>query len=281
MPVTTLHQSALLRVDDYRCAARRGEPSLTEQHGTTCLAFVRKGSFGYRVQGRAYELVPGCVLLGRQGDEYRCTHDHHAGGDECLSFHFGPELTDELSLGTRAFQLGSVPPLPELMVLGELAQAAAEGRNELGLDEAGILLAARWAQLASDRAPPTVRVSPRDLRRVTEAALWLEANAGEEVTLADSAGLVGLSSYHFLRLFKRVLGVSPHQYLVRLRLGRAARLLAEEALPITQIAYEVGFGDLSNFVRTFGRAAGLTPSAFRRLSRGERALLQQDLRPSI
>ena len=57
----------------------------------------------------------------------------------------------------------------------------------------------------------------------------------------------------------------------------AARLLADRDLSVTEIAYEVGFGDLSNFVRTFGRAAGMSPSKFRRASKGERKILQERL----
>jgi AraC-like DNA-binding protein len=78
----------------------------------------------------------------------------------------------------------------------------------------------------------------------------------------------GISPFHFLRLFSDVLGVTPHQYLVRSRLRHAARRLADDDSPVTDIAYDVGFGDLSNFVRTFGRAAGASPLRFRQASRG-------------
>ena len=87
----------------------------------------------------------------------------------------------------------------------------------------------------------------------------------------------GVSAFHFLRLFARVTGVTPHQYLVRTRLRRAARLLAADERPIAAIAYDVGFGDLSNFVRTFHRAAGASPRQFRRASRGQRKILQERL----
>ena len=81
----------------------------------------------------------------------------------------------------------------------------------------------------------------------------------EPIELEDAAGEAGLSPFHFLRLFSSVLGVSPHQYLVRSRLRHAARLLADDERPVTDVAYDVGFGDLSNFVRTFHRAAGVSP----------------------
>ena len=92
-----------------------------------------------------------------------------------------------------------------------------------------------------------------------------------------------LSLFHFLRLFGNVLGVTPHQYLVRSRLRHAARLLADDGISITDIAYDVGFGDLSNFVRTFHRAAGISPLRFRQASRnkgkrfGNRKIFQEPL----
>jgi AraC family transcriptional regulator len=64
--------------------------------------------------------------------------------------------------------------------------------------------------------------------------------------------------------------VTPHQYLLRARLRRAARLLADDERTITDIALEVGFADLSNFVRSFHRAAGVPPRHFRHAARGDR-----------
>jgi AraC-like DNA-binding protein len=103
-----------------------------------------------------------------------------------------------------------------------------------------------------------------------QAALWIDAHSSEPIKLERAAQQVGLSPYHFLRLFAKVLGVTPHQYLVRSRLRQAARLLADESLSVTGIALDVGFADLSNFVRTFRRAAGVSPSSFRRAAKGDR-----------
>jgi AraC-like DNA-binding protein len=103
-----------------------------------------------------------------------------------------------------------------------------------------------------------------------------EAHADREIDLAAAAAEARLSPFHFLRVFTRVLGVTPHQYLVRARLRRAARLLIEADAPVTDIAYESGFADLSNFMRSFRRAAGVTPRQFRRAARTKNSKILQE-----
>jgi AraC-like DNA-binding protein len=108
-----------------------------------------------------------------------------------------------------------------------------------------------------------------------QSALWIDAHAEHETDLQALARASGLSPYHYLRVFAAALGVTPHQYLVRSRLRRAARRLAEGDEPITEVAFESGFADLSNFVRSFRRAAGVSPRAFRRATRADRKNLQE------
>lgn len=279
MRQTILHRSAALSVIEYRCDAGPTDAAFAEQHVCSSLSYVREGSFGCHVGSARHELVPGSVMTGRAGDEYRCAHEHHAGGDVCLSFQLGPELSAELDRGARALESGSLPPVAELMVYGELAQAAADGGSDWGIDEAALLFAARHAQLRCARLPRLQRTAASDRRRAIRAAHFIEAHAHEPIALADIARSVQLTPFHFLRLFSRVLGVSPHQYLVRMRLRAAARLLARDAQAVTETAYAVGFGDLSNFIRTFTRAAGVSPRAFARAARGERKILQERLAP--
>jgi AraC-like DNA-binding protein len=274
--ITTLIDRGSIWVIDYRCQAGPDQRPFVEHHESFTVSYVRRGSFGYRVRGESYELVTGSVLVGQPGDEYVCTHDH-VQGDECLSFYLAPELLEAIGARPQAWPTGGVPPLPELMVLGELAQAAADGRSDVGLDEAGLWFAARFVEVVSGRRARPAQAHARDRRRAVESALWMDAHSHEPIDLEGAGREVGLSAFHFLRLFSRVLGVTPHQYLVRSRLRRAARLLAERDRSITEVAYDVGFGDLSNFVRTFHRAAGVSPRAFRQAAKGERKILQERL----
>lgn len=89
-----LHRSRSISVVDYRCDAQPGDAAFEEQHAICSVSYVRKGSFGYRSRGGAHELVAGSVLVGCAGDAYTCTHDHHHGGDECLSFQLSDELAE-------------------------------------------------------------------------------------------------------------------------------------------------------------------------------------------
>jgi AraC-like DNA-binding protein len=271
-----------ISVTDYRCTATAGDEPFVEVHGAYTVSYVREGTFGYRVGGDAFELVAGSVLVGAPGDEYVCTHEH-GGGDECLSFDLAPALVEAIGAGPDVWRTGGVPPLPELMVLGELAQSAAEGTSDVGIDEAGLAFAARFADLTGGRERRPADGRARDRRRAVEAALWIDEHSDEALDLESTAREAGLSPFHFLRLFAAVLGVTPHQYLVRSRLRHAARLLADHDRAITDVALDVGFGDLSNFVRTFHRAAGVSPRAFRQAAKGERRLLAErlaTLRPS-
>ena len=275
MIVTDLLRTASLTVSEYRCDARKGERPFTETHDGYSVSYVRTGSFGLHSGARSFELVAGSIMIGGPGDEYVCSHDHHVCGDECLSFNLAPELADRLCGRVDVWRTAALPPLPELVVLGELGQAAANGAAQVGLDEVGVVFAARIVDIVSGQTREKLRTQARERRIATEAALWIDANSPSPIDLESIAAEVGASRFHFLRQFSAVLGVTPHQYLIRSRLRHAARLLATDAMPITDVALDVGFADLSNFMRTFRQAAGVTPRRFRQLARGDRNFLQE------
>ncbi len=258
----------------YICSAGPAERPFAEQHAAWSVSYVQSGSFGCTCRGRQFELMPGSVLLGRPGDEYICTHDHHRGGDQCLAFFIDEAVADEIGGGNRPWETGALPPLAELIAWGELAGSSARYQRGPRVDEIGVAVATKVVDLIGGRRRAALRPGPADRRRAIESALWIEANAAQDVDLQALSQRSGLSVYHYLRLFASVVGVTPHQFLLRCRLRRAARLLIDEDRPVTEIALEVGYADLSNFVRSFHRAAGVSPRAYRRASRGERKILQ-------
>ncbi|WP_266168610.1 helix-turn-helix domain-containing protein [Dyella subtropica] len=271
MAATTLWRSDALTILDYRCTAGPGDVPYAEAFRDHSVSYVRRGSFGCRSRGRSFELVAGSVLVGHRGDEFMCVHEHHDGGDECLSFHLAPALVETIGDRSATWRVGAVPPLAELMVLGELAQSVVDGSNDMAIDEVGLTFATRFVDLVGGYERKSPRPSAVDRRRAVEVALWIDAHAEQPIDLDMAAREAGLSAFHFLRLFANVLGVTPHQYLIRSRLRRAARQLVETPRAITDIAFDVGFADLSNFVRSFHRAAGVSPRRFRQRAQGPRS----------
>src|SRR5262249_24151399 len=166
MGATTLFRSGPIRVDDYRCGASHDEPPFLERHHGYSLAYVRKGSFGYRTRGKSFELVTGSLLVGHPGDEYVCTHDH-AVGDECLAVHFSEELVDSLGTGSSEWRGGGRPPLPGLGGRGGGAQRSARGGGGGGPGAPGPVRAGGSCCPASGAA-----AAPRAPAPATGAAPW-------------------------------------------------------------------------------------------------------------
>jgi len=119
-----------------------------------------------------------------------------------------------------------------------------------------VLTATRAATVPSDDAPdmhPGIR----------RALAFMREHFTEDITLADVARGAALSRFYFCRLFHREAGVPFHEYLNELRVARAQVLLADHHVTVTEVAYAVGFNDLSHFDRTFRRMVGLSPTEYR------------------
>ena len=203
-----------------QCRPRRSR-RYVEVHGGHSISYVRKGSFGYCLRGEQHEMVAGSILVGYPGDEFMCTHEHHAKGDECLSFKLSPRAGGgDRRPGEALARRAAFRRSPRLPVLGELAQASAEGGNDFGIDEAGLALAARFVEVVSGRKLRPQKASrARPSSRGGSGALDRRSRARARSISSTVAGKVDLSPFHFLRLFKKVVGVSPHQYLVRAACG--------------------------------------------------------------
>ena len=92
---------------------------------------------------------------------------------------------------------------------------------------------------------------------------YLETHLDQELKLVELAKLVGMSQFHFGRLFKQSMGLSPYQYLIQQRVERAKRLLKGTDLLIADIALDCGFSSHSHLSRQFRRLVGATPKAYR------------------
>jgi AraC family transcriptional regulator len=98
---------------------------------------------------------------------------------------------------------------------------------------------------------------------VVEANRLVESDGARPLGLEDLAASAGMSKYHFLRVFRRLTGMTPYQYLLSARMRRAALELASSRRPVLDVALDAGFGDLSTFNHRFRAAFGATPTQYR------------------
>lgn len=140
-----------------------------------------------------------------------------------------------------------------------------EGSFRLFLEQAIDLLCLQLIRAHSAfgaSAPPFAKGLARwQVKRVTA---YMRENLDRSVGLAELAALVDLSRFHFCRALRLATGHTPHQWLMRARMERARRLLADPSLSVTDIALSVGYETPSAFTASFRRIVGMTPSQFRR-----------------
>ncbi len=255
-------------VDDVVCGAGPHDPDFEERHSSACIALVSSGTFNYRTPHGAAVLVPGAVLLGNHADCFECGHEHST-GDRCLAFHFAPDQLETIVAALPGAQRASfgvprLPPLAALTPLQAAAEAARDDHDAAALEELALRLTDAVVTVASGETRRRRRSpSARDTRRVAEALRRIEDDATETPGLAALASEAATSPYHFLRVFRDVVGMTPHQFLLHTRLHRAAVRLRASDEPISAIAFDVGFIDLSTFNRRFRRLIGVSPSAYR------------------
>lgn len=250
------------RVHDVVCSLGPHDRAFEEQHGDVTVALVLSGSFFYRSDAGRALLYPGALLLGNAGACFECGHDH-ATGDHCLSFQFSRSLFAEISGSDHfRFPAGMLPAASR--IAGFVIKMEAASRDPVRLEELSIGLAEGIVTtLAGDSRQPS-DPSARDRKRIGDAVRHIEESADAPLSLSDLARVARMSRYHFLRTFRQALGVTPYQLLLNVRMRRAASALKATPAPVSAIAYEAGFGDLSTFNARFRSVVGMTPQAFRK-----------------
>ncbi|MGC1352916.1 MAG: AraC family transcriptional regulator [Xanthobacteraceae bacterium] len=260
------------RVEDVVCTSGPHDRPFEERHDGVCIAAVTHGTFRYRSTLGSAVLAPGALLLGNDCHCFECSHDHGV-GDRCLSFQFAPEFLETVIgaiPGARrmSFNVPRLPPNPALLPILAAAETARDDDDADALEEVALRVAGAVTGTLADSNGGRPAPSARDEKRISAALRWIEANADETLSLSELADVAAMSPYHFLRTFRAVVGITPHQYILHTRLGRAAVRLRRTSQSISAIAFASGFGDLSTFNRRFQRVMGQSPGAYR--ARGRR-----------
>ena len=254
------------RVSDMVCTAGPRDRPFEERHESVCIAVVTAGSFRYRGRTGTATLSPGSLLLGNHGACFECGHEH-AVGDRCFAFHYAPAAFEDIVAdipGARAeFDRPRLPPLHWLSALLVDADLACHDGEPAEIEEVSLRLAGAVLQITAERPRHAAGPDDREMRGIVAALRRIETSAHVALTLDMLAGEARMSRFHFLRVFRRVVGSTPHQYLLRTRLHRAAVRLRRTDDPVTLVAFESGFSDLTTFNRRFRNIMGTTPTRYR------------------
>lgn len=101
---------------------------------------------------------------------------------------------------------------------------------------------------------------------IEEAMTYINEHFSQNIAIQDLSDHVGISSYHFIRTFKKETGFTPHEYLVNTRMAHARYLLKNTKLPVKDICFQTGFASESVFCSAFKKKQGLSPSQYRNLT---------------
>lgn len=252
---------------EYVCAAGPHDRPFEERHHQVSIALVTHGTFRYRTNTGEGLLYPGAFLLGNPNTCYECGHEHSS-GDRCLALSVSHDLFAEIASGAASaercrFRRPTLPAIADLASICASLQHATELGAPLALEELVFTTIESVVRAAGTNHTPPRRVRSMTMRKMSTVLDYIDANLREELNLADLSRLAAQSKYHFLRSFKRECGMTPHQYILGRRLRAAAIALRATNTPVSRIALDQGFGDLSTFNHAFRRVMGLPPTAYR------------------
>ena len=213
------------------------------------------------------QLGPGYPVIGRTGSEFNCKATSTAG---VIGFHFTDTYLKKTLIdhkGLRQFSFNISRPrfdLHLLQLFHLISQALTQSPPDL-LYIDYLLAASITRSMSVYRGEPVQSVKKVPMDRLARAEDYIRAYFNTPLSLNRIARTAGLSPYYFARSFRAHFGISPHQYLQRVRLEKSLELLETTDWAIDCIALEVGFSSHSNFGSFFKKQTGLTPGAFREL----------------
>ena len=221
------------RVQDVVCTSGPHDPPFEERHDGACIAAVTGGTFRYRSSLGSAVLAPGALLLGNDCHCFECSHEHGV-GDRCLSFRLTPEFLETVVSGVpgarrASFSVPRLPPHDRLLPVIAAAEAARDdgdaGRSRNWCCALPVPFPERSTRAKAVRPRRVVR----DERRISAALRYIEAQADEPLSIAGLAHVAAMSPYHFLRTFRALVGMTPHQFILYTRMKRAAVSPAADA----------------------------------------------------
>lgn len=248
---------------DLRCAPSRNGWRADGLYSEFGVGLVLSGAFEYAGDSGAGTAVPGSLVFANRDEVFSCRH-LSADGNRRLVVFFAAELletiADDLSLNDATFPMAGAPPSRLTPLLSAFMLRIAQRRDDS--EEAAAAIAEAAFRPEGDWSGPE-RSASADERRIVDVLRHINAHFAAPCTLDALASIAGMSRFRFARRFRAVTGETATQYVLSRRLSAAASQLFATTRPVSEIAYEVGFNDLSYFYARFKSAFGRAPGAWR------------------
>ena len=274
--VHVLHRSDFYKITDFKCHCDVCSVSDPEYNESLCLSFIRKGFFGYQTFRRKEEVHAGRVLISKPGYEHIATHiDGQPDITTVFEFtvDFFKRIQDQYKEAAWFLKNNDIHSLllqsnPELDYLHNrlCRKILREKASNLQVDEMVIeLLEKAIGILTNSDAVPVVAHSLKQfhLGTVENARAFIFENFHQNISLQQLATHCLVSPFHFSRIFKAIMNLSPHQYLTEVRLNHAKVLLTTTDHSITDIAFACGFNSVEHFATAYRYRFHASPSKFR------------------
>lgn len=169
---------------------------------------------------------------------------------------------DRISLITEFRTRNTQVEAIAMMLLAELKQN--QNASQLYIDSLANIFTVNLLRQHATKKPQIKTyeggLPPYQLNQILD---YIDSSLEQDIKLADLAQILDMSQFHFGRLFKQSIGLSPYQYLIQQRVERAKKLLKNTDYLITDIALECGFNSHSHLTNKFRKLTGMTPKAFR------------------
>ena len=160
---------------------------------------------------------------------------------------------------------------------GVTAWSSIQTAAQLALAQVGTDFSEEISSQIAHRLPPSLGVTAKPrfddprlhtaVEKIRESMRWLKENYGEEISVSDAAKLAAMSVRNYLRRFKDESGMTPLEYLTRLRFEAICSMLIQTDLPVDKIARRCGMGNGDRLGRLFRKRYGVSPTAYRDLLR--------------
>ncbi len=276
--VHVLHEGDVYRILDFRCHCNICSLTDTEYNHNLCISFIRKGFFEYRTFRRKDEVHIGRILISKPGFEHTTRHidnqpdittvfEFKQSFFEKLKREYFPESSWFLQSNDMHAIMLSCPPDADYLQHHIMELIQRRKPDGLHVDELVMqLLNKIMLKLGNVTELPILpeKLKQNHLVTVERAREYMMDNFNENISLNELAEHCFVSPFHFSRIFKGVLNISPHQYLLATRLNHARILLTSTEKPVNDIGFESGFNSLEHFVTAYKQQFKLTPSQERK-----------------